>query len=159
MINHAWHTVRRALGHDLSRSSCWGNGLSQLITFIAIVVAWVFFRAESFDAAINILSGMIGINGFALPENYLAYLNYINGLGDYLTTQGWLFMTMSLFKGIEEVAHLFLLLILVWYFPNTQQFMKSQWKPSLIWAISFTTLSIYSILNLTRMSEFLYFQF
>jgi D-alanyl-lipoteichoic acid acyltransferase DltB (MBOAT superfamily) len=159
MINHAWHTVRRALGHDLSHSSCWGRGLSQLITFIAIVVAWVFFRAESFDAAINILSGMIGINGFALPENYLAYLNYINGLGDYLTTQGWLFMTMSLFKGIEEVAHLFLLLILVWYFPNTQQFMKSQWKPSLIWAISFTTLSIYSILNLTRMSEFLYFQF
>ena len=68
-------------------------------------------------------------------------------------------MPMSLFKGIEEVAHLFLLLILVWYAPNTQQFMKSQWKPSLIWAISLTTLSIYSILNLTRMSEFLYFQF
>jgi D-alanyl-lipoteichoic acid acyltransferase DltB (MBOAT superfamily) len=159
MMNHAWHTVRRALGHDLSHSSCWGRGLSQLITFIAIVVAWVFFRAESFDAAINILSGMIGINGFALPENYLVYLNYIDGLGDYLSTQGWLFMTMSLFKGIEEVAHLFLLLILVWYFPNTQQFMKSQWKPSLIWAISLTTLSIYTILNLTRMSEFLYFQF
>ncbi len=159
MINHAWHTVRRALGDDLSRSSWWGRGLSQLITFIAVVVAWVFFRAESFDGAINVLSGMIGINGVALPENYLAYLNYIDGLGDYLSTQGWLFMTMSLFKGIEEVVHLFLLLILVWYFPNTQQFMKSQWKPSLIWAISLTTLSIYSILNLTRMSEFLYFQF
>lgn len=175
MINHAWHTLRKALGHDLSRSSWWGRGLSQLITFIAVVVAWVFFRAESFNGAINVLSGMIGINGFALPENYLAYLNYINGLGNYLVTQGWLFLTMPLFKGLEEVAHILLLLILVWYAPNTQQIMLRykpaigeitawygrwlQWQPSFIWAIAISMIAIFTTLNLTNLSEFLYFQF
>jgi alginate O-acetyltransferase complex protein AlgI len=175
MINHAWHTLRKALGHDLNRSSWWGRGLSQLITFIAVVVAWVFFRAESFNGAINVLSGMIGINGFALPENYLAYLNHIAGLGDYLVTQGWLFIPMTLFKGVEELVYLFLLLILVWYAPNTQQIMLRykpaigeitawygrwlQWQPSFIWAIAISMIAIFTTLNLTNLSEFLYFQF
>ena len=31
------------------------------------MVGWVFFRAETFDGALNILAGMIGLHGAVLP--------------------------------------------------------------------------------------------
>jgi D-alanyl-lipoteichoic acid acyltransferase DltB (MBOAT superfamily) len=36
------------------------TGLSWLVTFLAVVIGWVFFRADSFGAALRILSGMLG---------------------------------------------------------------------------------------------------
>ena len=39
-----------------------------------MVVAWVYFRAEDFDAANRILAGMIGRNGIQLPESYYGLL-------------------------------------------------------------------------------------
>ena len=69
-------------------------------------------------------------------------------------------------------------LILVWFAPNTQQFMsrfvpesynanpnsnflkiKLQWSPNIYWALFVAILLVSSILNLTRINEFLYFQF
>ena len=67
---------------------------------------------------------------------------------------------------------------LVWFAPNTQQLMlrfvpesynvdqkshssgfQLQWFPNKYWAIFVSLLAISSILNLTRINEFLYFQF
>ena len=58
---------------------------------LVVVVAWVPFRAESLEGTRNMLTGMVGFNGFALNEAYLGYLNKLAGLGDYLVGMGWAF--------------------------------------------------------------------
>ena len=42
------------------------------LTILSVMVGWVFFRATSLDGAINIISGMSGINGFALPNGIVS---------------------------------------------------------------------------------------
>ncbi len=41
--------------------------LAQALTLLAVIVAWVPFRATSFDTAMAMLRGMAGMNGMALP--------------------------------------------------------------------------------------------
>jgi D-alanyl-lipoteichoic acid acyltransferase DltB (MBOAT superfamily) len=42
--------------------------LAQVLTLLAVVVAWVPFRADGVHATLGMLRGMAGLNGFALPE-------------------------------------------------------------------------------------------
>ena len=42
-----------------------GTFCSRAVTFLAVAVAWVFFRATSLDSATNLLSGMIGLHGWS----------------------------------------------------------------------------------------------
>ncbi len=160
MINHGWRALRRALGHDLSCSSWWGRGLSLLITFMAVVVAWVFFRAESFGGAMNILEGMCGVNGFYLKADWLFKLG---GIGVYLQELGIVFAQMTTNFDKFWIINIFLTLLIAWFMPNTQQFMygkiRWQWQPSPAWAVSMALVATIALLSLTRVSEFLYFQF
>ena len=43
--------------------------LAWFLTFQFVNVAWIFFRADSFATAINILKGMCGLNGFNFPRH------------------------------------------------------------------------------------------
>jgi hypothetical protein len=42
--------------------------LARALTLLAVVVAWVPFRATGFDASVAMLRGMAGLNGLALPQ-------------------------------------------------------------------------------------------
>jgi D-alanyl-lipoteichoic acid acyltransferase DltB (MBOAT superfamily) len=42
--------------------------VGHLLTLLAVIVAWVPFRAASLDAALTMLRGMVGLHGFALPQ-------------------------------------------------------------------------------------------
>lgn len=61
VMNHGWRDVKDRLG--------WGDGgkLAKLtagfFTFLLVVVAWVFFRADSLSSAMSMLHGMVGMNG------------------------------------------------------------------------------------------------
>jgi alginate O-acetyltransferase complex protein AlgI len=44
------------------------RALAQALTLLAVIVAWVPFRATSGAAAESILAGMAGLHGFALPQ-------------------------------------------------------------------------------------------
>ncbi|RKZ48090.1 MAG: MBOAT family protein [Candidatus Parabeggiatoa sp. nov. 3] len=178
MINHAWQALRIALGQDITRSSWWGRGLSQLITFTAVVIAWVFFRAESFSGAINVLQAMAGMNGIPLPWFLIGNLGQFE---PWLLEHGFeidmVFPNRLFPKNFNDVYWLFFILLLTWYAPNTQQFMSRyqpafdiyrgeawqysglQWQPTRAWAASSAMIAALSILSLTRVSEFLYFQF
>jgi len=178
IINHAWHAFSRMLRYGDSQTIGLGRGVGRLITFIAVVVGWVFFRAESFDAAINILAGMSGQHGIMLPSSWYSYLNLISGEGDTLGKLGFQHGVMRLFPSWAGL-HVFLLLLIAWYAPNTQQIMINfkpaletysgeirrfyttwvEWKPSLSFAIIFGLVFLYTILSLSKASEFLYFNF
>jgi alginate O-acetyltransferase complex protein AlgI len=42
--------------------------LGRALTVVAVVVAWVPFRANGWDATVTMLRGMAGCNGIALPQ-------------------------------------------------------------------------------------------
>jgi len=156
VINHQWDSFRQTLGHDPSKSSWWSQGLGYLTTFIAIVVAWVFFRAENMAAALAVLKGMIGANGISSP------------FSSFITT--------------TKVVILILLLLIAWLTPNTQQWMaqynpaidvvknsfpakrlwkRLQWQPTTALGVIFGVLIFVATKTLLAAptSEFLYFNF
>ncbi len=118
-INHAWHVLRRALGHGLSNSTAWGRGLSRLLTSLAVVVAWTFFRGESWQGSLAILKGMAGLNGVVLPSRIMAELG---GLSTALEGLGVSAGKLR-FLDISAFGWLAALLAVVWLAPNTQQWL------------------------------------
>lgn len=117
VINELWHTTRKRLfGHDLSISTVPGRAFSTLITFLFVVIAWVFFRATSLDAALPVLSGMIGLNGLILPSPWQPFLaQHIPSLESIFR-----FGELEVFGGMRQVFWIALLLAIVWLFPNSQ---------------------------------------
>jgi D-alanyl-lipoteichoic acid acyltransferase DltB (MBOAT superfamily) len=173
VINHGWHALRRTLGQDpgvaLSRPA---HALSVLLTFLAVVAAWVVFRAENLHAAMNMLGAMAGLNGFVLPDAWLAKWG---GFGLWLSGQGVEFgATNDLIMG-GAINWIWISLLIVWFAPNTQQIMASYkpaldmpqgssakrllWQPSAYAALIVWLTGFIAIINLNKQSAFLYFQF
>jgi alginate O-acetyltransferase complex protein AlgI len=123
-INHLW---RRA-GIRLPGAVSWA------VTFTAVLIAWVFFRAPSLQRAQVILTGMAGLNGFTWP--HLPYS--IGGNG---------------FKLLLPA-----LAVALWC-PNRQAIMRRRWESDYVYAAAFALLAGLSILALGDPSPFLYFQF
>lgn len=61
LINHAWRAVAPALPRPGRIASALGRLSGSALTFLAVVVAWVFFRSATFDGAARVLQGMIHI--------------------------------------------------------------------------------------------------
>jgi D-alanyl-lipoteichoic acid acyltransferase DltB (MBOAT superfamily) len=173
MVNHGWQSVRRALGQNpkapLSRPI---HALSVLLTFLAVTVAWVFFRADSLDSALAILNAMSGMNGLVLPD---AWLPKWGALGQWLAAQGVAFgATNNLIMG-GAINWIWISLLIVWLAPNTQQIMAAHrpaldvpagtpatrlcWQPSVGAALAAWLLGFVAMINLNKQSVFLYFQF
>lgn len=147
-LNHAWHAIRRSLGHDLTRSSFLGRIAGGFITFFAVVVAWVFFRAETFDGAINILYAMFAGNGISPPEKYQP--------GRFVSAA----LLVWLVPNTQE--------IMVRFKPAFETYRGEikawgdrwiQWSPSKAYAIVTSVLLYLAISNLVKKSEFIYFNF
>ncbi len=73
VINHGWQGVRRARGLRQTYGK-WSRRGALLLTFLAVVIAWVFFRAENFGSARLMIMGMLGLNGVVIDDQYRAYL-------------------------------------------------------------------------------------
>ena len=119
VVNHAWRELRRALGHDMDRSTLLGRSVARLVTFIAVVVGWVFFRATSFAAALSMLRGMSGLNGVGLdPPPYYVDIAQRAALAPIAIDLGWNPEPLAVLGTM-----LVILLALVWFTPNTQELM------------------------------------
>ncbi|MCA1978743.1 MAG: MBOAT family protein [Thiobacillus sp.] len=172
-INHAWTKFRSTFLNLLPVSRV-EKRAAWLLTFLAVVVGWVFFRAQDTQSAVSILHAMTGGNGLLVPNNWPAawYLYaVINKLG--LPVQ--LGVPVSQFDpaGIS-LYWIIVLLGIAWFMPNTQQLMARFdpalesvstpntppiWQPGAAWAVVMGFVAVVAILHLTRVSEFLYFQF
>lgn len=186
LVNHAW----RGLSHRMA----WGDGgrLAALsagaLTFLAVVVGWVFFRADSFSSAVRMLQGMAGMNGVSLPAPLEGRVGQM--IGDH----AWLvFKGLGPFSTVNALGSLGVGLLIVWLMPNVHQMFRHyrpvcaygtaadldaappaksgkaawlfkiheflQWKPSIVRAWTTGFLFVITLMSLTRVSEFLYFQF
>lgn len=182
MINHGWRELKARLAWTE------GGALAKLgsgaLTFTAVVVAWVFFRSDSFISAQLMLTGMLGFNGISLPISLEARLAPIvaqlpccrivfeGTLPNTMLSIEWSFATVTMG------------LVLVWFLPNVRQMMRNYkptwedieevtaslklscktaksltWKPSVAHGFVIGLVFWTCILLLNRPSEFIYFQF
>jgi D-alanyl-lipoteichoic acid acyltransferase DltB (MBOAT superfamily) len=170
MINHAWRSLREHLlpgaPGQLERWFGWA------LTFLAVVVAWVFFRATTLSGALNLLRGMSGGQGISLPAALANHLGPAAG-----TLQGW-GVTLALGGGSQFVltwAWTLLLLAFALLLPNTQELMRDhrpgldfdpakatnrlRWSAHPGWAGFMALVAVAGVLSLSHATEFLYYQF
>jgi len=174
VINHYWRLLKIRLSIREFRYSILSNVLYFLLTFLAIVVAWVFFRSDNLFTAKKILCGMIGLNGVNLPQGYLTLLGPISA---FLLQSGVIFQSDILPSYTNIFLWIFLLSIIIWFFPNTYELMGNydsalkvsvttnyrgiafKWQPSVLWAIIVSIMFSVCIIFMSSASEFLYFNF
>ena len=179
MVNHGWHSIRRVLGHDLSSSTRLGRGLSIVLTFLVFAASLTVFRGESFTGSTRMLNAMFGGNGIVLPA---ALAGMTGGLEPWLATHGIRFgehVPNELASWSTGFEYIIVLLCIAWFLPNTQQFMRDfrpafdsfrettvreevshlRFEVSTRWAVIIGLVFLVSVGSLTRVSDFLYFQF
>jgi alginate O-acetyltransferase complex protein AlgI len=69
LVNHAWRAVAPALPRPGRHAAAAGKFAGSALTFLAVVVAWVFFRSTTFDGAARVLQGMVRIGDAHCPAN------------------------------------------------------------------------------------------
>lgn len=155
VINHGWHGLKRHLGILQSEPTTVEKTLGMGLTFLAVVVAWVFFRAPSTHAALIILEGMSGANGTALPEQIAALFPM---LSKHIKTVG----NMSLLGGgtvmgvVEQFSLTLLAAVICFAFPNSQNL---SFRAKLLITVACAGFVIQGVFFGHKISEFLYFQF
>ncbi len=172
IINHAWRAFKQRLG--LGDGGVLMRLLSIALTFLAVVVAWVFFRADSYSSALAMLSGMFGQNGWSVSESvwqqlHVTHPQWLNGVAMNGMT--------PLSKVNPDRALLLIIvgLLVVWGLPNVQQLTRRfqpvlesakqleksrwQWQFNARFAWLAGVIFVLSLSFLSRVRDFLYFQF
>ena len=122
VVNHLWRSFKRVyLNHGLQKNSFITLPLSIFATFLAVSVSWVFFRAETYSGAINIFTGMLGLNGFILPEKLAGvFPPLISGV---ISFEG---KGIGSFPDIWGAVWIVVLMSIVFIFPNSQEVVSKQ---------------------------------
>ncbi len=161
VINHGWRRFypRYSILRAIAKSRLW-QICTVGLTFLAVVVAWVFFRSESLAGAMAILNAMSGAQGVCLPGNSSLWGG---ACGDWLANfgdvGGWIWIGA--------------LLGIAWFAPTTQQLTTPYYRSrtvaepetsqrfrfSMAWAAGLSLLAALCIVRLSAASEFLYFAF
>ena len=136
-INHAWSRLSPATPPRLAPLATFA---SCALTFLAVVVAWVFFRADGLATAIGILRAMVTPANAAFGQDDIANL-----------------LLIALYAAIA------------WFAPNTQTLMRYDHKNRTVGMGEgeLRTLPLYAaaavlafgILGIQQHSEFIYFRF
>lgn len=138
VVNHTWRKFKFKFPPFLS----WA------LTFICVLIAWVFFRADSMTSAFAMLKAMSGCNGIIFPSELQKY------------APGFITSTLTFgslrygIKGLLMVGFISALCAL----PNPIHAIK-RFKPNFLWITITVAAFVSSMLCLSRISEFLYFQF
>lgn len=133
-INHLWRKTKIVLPKFL----CW------LLTFNAVNIAWIFFRANSFESAMSIMRAMFDVKNIVLPYNkYVAkYCDVISDGHTILSFSDWLNIIIAL----------------VVSFIIFKKEKVEKYNPVIVACIT-SIIFIFSVINFNQKSEFLYFQF
>jgi alginate O-acetyltransferase complex protein AlgI len=137
-------------GIKLSRLVAW------VITFNFINVAWVFFRANSWQDALKVLKGMCGLSGFVLPSS-ISDLPVLKILSLFNVKYG------GLFQDLPGISYLYLgflpvILFIILCTKNSNEWIK-RFTPSWKTASIFVVFTVYSMLAMNKTRAFLYFNF
>ncbi|MBQ7593461.1 MAG: MBOAT family protein [Synergistaceae bacterium] len=138
-VNHQW----RRLNVKLPALISW------LITFLCVTFAWVIFRAENLNEAGKIITAMLNVKNIMLPSRLAGYLGF---LGAYGVSFG-VFAT-----GLKMLALIPFAMIITFFFSNSKE-LTGNFKPGIVKLAIVFVLLVISFVNLSGISDFLYFQF
>lgn len=143
VVNHVWR--RRKLWMP--------TWLAWLITFNFVNMAFVFFRADSVGRALGILKGMCGGNGVVLHKslNSTPVLSRLPIVFD----RGWLKVVAANDKTIGYIA----LALLAAYLCRNSTEIVQKMRPAWTWFAAMLVVFVWTMFEMGRVSEFLYFQF
>lgn len=166
LINHMWRSFRFADTRLL-------HLIGAVLTFLAVVFAWTFFRASDLPTALRIANGLLGINGMVIPAEWIKF----TFMADITQFLGMTVVQQADLPTLRSVASILLLLVIVWWSPNSQQILTRteaflghlsdhphgvlQWQPNGAWAIVGGLTLAVGLFNVlfSPIGEFLYFQF
>jgi alginate O-acetyltransferase complex protein AlgI len=179
-VNQGWRIVRPRFWSDQASYERVMKPLGWLLTFLCVVVALVFFRANSLGEAMHILASMIGLNGTSLPIAVVAPL----GIGELLASFGIQLDFTSGSEFIASITWLIVLFFIVLKLPNSLDLMRRfepaldfqpvepqaapirtvRWAPAEIAltsrsAIGISLLTVAGLVAMGRTGVFLYWQF
>ena len=159
-VNHLWQKWRSAakssVSNHVSAVASWA------ITFIAVVVAWVFFRSKTVDSAWAMLSALGGSAAGSSP---------------YVSSGILRVMDLPVLVGEEHLPLIgsgvvALALAIALFLPNVPQIFRyreyrrapemsswPQWRPDIAWALLSALAFAISLFGMWQRLEFLYFQF
>ncbi|MGJ0378310.1 MBOAT family protein, partial [Aliarcobacter cryaerophilus] len=115
---------------------------------------WIFFRAKDFESAIKVLGSMFSLDNVVLPEKYFKFLVEYNDIyfkfgtvyGDILGKDN---TTVFIIVGF----------LVVLFFKNSMEFKNIFYRKSYILAILSIISTYYCLSNMSKYTEFLYFNF
>lgn len=141
------HRLWTSLGYKLPNIIAW------IITFNFVNIAWIFFRAKEWDDAIKVLSGMIGLNGIIFSDKMLYRIKSIRPfLEEHSENFG------KLIFGSTPISYIIIGTFVVLYYDNVVQLSKKvKFDYKLLTIL--TVLVIYTLFSMSKVSEFLYFNF
>jgi alginate O-acetyltransferase complex protein AlgI len=165
IVNHAWSALRRKI--PVPRKDRVEDCIGWILTFGAVVVGWVFFRAHTLAGALQILRGMAGGYGCALPSGWLGCVD-LSDMPSEAVANGqlaWLWC-----GGLAAIALLL---------PNTQEIMRNHltgitrpseppkgfaatvisFSSTPLWAVLTAALMTAGLISLPQPTSFLYFNF
>jgi hypothetical protein len=160
IINHIWKRLSRATTSRFMEAASTG------VTFLAVLVAWVFFRSETFAAALRVLKGLSGSNGISLPAS-LAWVGQNLGLLESsVISPKFAGITPEILTPLDPLYVVFWIAvssIIVWALPNSQELVLRMQTMSLtrikLLGVTMGLLFALSVISFSKVSEFLYFQF
>jgi len=126
--------------------------LAWLTTFVFLNFTWVFFRARDWASAEKVLHGMVGGNGVVFSNEFLE----IDSLQLLADKHPELFGTLMF--GSTPWFMLLLALGIVLGLRNSQAYMQT-FRPGWPVLVALAGVFFYTLLNMSKVSEFLYFNF
>lgn len=161
MINHVWSGSRIGQGSKAIIHPALYASLAWSVTMFAVVIAWVFFRAETFTGATIMLQSMFAMTEFPSLVAWQEIVPDAN-IAPYAML-GMLVIVVLLPNSIEFTRR---------YRPVLDsakeigqplfQFFNFHWSPRPVWGITFASLTLISIIQVYRLNdltEFIYFNF
>ncbi|MFA5216010.1 MBOAT family protein [Sulfuricurvum sp.] len=143
VLHRAW----QQMGQKMNTLLAW------FITFNFINFTWIFFRAKDWDDALKVIQGMLGFSGIMLPEKYTKGLMFLQQYGIEF---GGVFGDIQ--GKAQTIVYIVVATIITLKLKNAMEMVK-EFQPTRLnllytMALFFTALSMMS-----RVSEFLYFNF
>ena len=167
VLQQAWQRVFGA-----ARAYRWLRWWPGVLTFLAVMLAWVFFRAPDVATAWDITGALVGANGVSLPRGLASHAAGLAQWGLHPAFDGIRWIELA-GPGLPVLLGA---MLLAFKAPNTQEIFflyepaierifqptgrwAFSWRPTRRWSVGFAALFVACIFGMNRVTEFLYFQF
>jgi len=144
------HRIWKQLGFRMNAIFAW------FITFNFVNIAWVFFRAQTWEDAVKVLKGMGDVSSLQFS------IEFLDKVSMWLNIPLHHYLTYSLNKPtVDEIALLYIIVFIpiVVFMKNSGEYMNRElsWKMVIVSSVAFAYSIIHSFFSSTEV--FLYFNF